>query len=110
MHGTKRVSLWAASLEIGGYPELLFNLARKHGLKIHVLARGRYVERDDLESLRHHVREWLNRPRMSRALDPADRTAARLARRQGKGASSAIGGGSWEATCDVDRQEEQGNR
>lgn len=66
MNRKKRVSLWAACLEIGGYPELLSNLARKHNLEIQVKGRARYVNREDLEPLARHVREWLNRPRMSR--------------------------------------------
>jgi hypothetical protein len=67
MNGKKRLSLWAACLQVGGYPELLLNLARQHGLEIHEKGRARYVNRDDLDRLGRHVREWLDRPRMSRA-------------------------------------------
>jgi hypothetical protein len=94
MNRTKRVSLWAASLEIGGYPELLSNLARKHGLKIHVNGRGRYVDREDLDQLRRHVGEWLNRPRMSREWERPERMATRRGRRRGKATSGVIGDGS----------------
>lgn len=66
MNGKTRLSLWAACLQVGGYPELLLNLARQHGLEIHQKGRARYVNRDDLDRLRRHVREWLDRPRMSR--------------------------------------------
>jgi hypothetical protein len=68
MNRKKRLSLWAACLEVGGYPELLLNLARHHGLEIHQKGRARYVNRDDLDSLGRCVREWLDRPRMSRAV------------------------------------------
>ena len=91
MDRTKRISLWAACLEIGGYPELLLNLARTHGLEIHVNGRGRYVYRQDLERLAWHVREWLNRPRMSRNLGTAGRPALKPARRPGKAPSKVIG-------------------
>jgi hypothetical protein len=94
MNSTKRVSLWAASLEIGGYPELLSNLARKHGLKIHVNTRGRYVNREDLEHLRRLVGEWLSRPRMSREISPSERMATPPGRRRGKASSGVIGEGS----------------
>ena len=94
MNRTKRVSLWAASREIGGYPELLSNLARTHGLKIHVNARGRYVNREDLEHLRRHVGEWLGRPRMSREVRPPERMATRPVERRGKASSGVIGEGS----------------
>ncbi len=66
MGGKKRLSLSAACVHVGGYPELLLNLARRHGLEIHQQGRGRYVNRDDLDVLARHVREWLDRPRMSR--------------------------------------------
>jgi hypothetical protein len=69
MNGKKRLSLWAACLQVGGYPELLLNLARQHGLEIHRKGRARYVKHDDLDSLARHVREWLDRPRMSRAAE-----------------------------------------
>ena len=67
MNRKKRLSLWAACLQVGGYPDLLLNLARQHGLEIHQKGRARYVNRDDLDRLARHVREWLDRPRMSRA-------------------------------------------
>jgi hypothetical protein len=67
MIGKKRLSLWAACLQVGGYPELLSNLARQHGLEIHRKGRARYVNGDDLDRLAQHVREWQDRPRMSRA-------------------------------------------
>jgi hypothetical protein len=63
----KRLSLWAACRQVGGYPELLLNLARQHDLEIHRKGRARYVNRDDLDRLAQHVLEWLDRPRMSRA-------------------------------------------
>jgi hypothetical protein len=94
MNRMKRVSLWAASREIGGYPELLSNLARTHGLKIHVNARGRYVNREDLEHLRRHVGDWLGRPRMSREPRQQERVAPRPALRRGKVSSGVIGEGS----------------
>jgi hypothetical protein len=68
MNRKKRLSLWAACLEVGGYPELLLNLARQHGLEIHRKGRARYVNRVDLGSLGRYVRAWLDRPRMSRAV------------------------------------------
>jgi hypothetical protein len=68
MNRKKPLSLWAACLEVGGYPELLLNLARHHGLEIHQKGRARYVNRDDLDSLGRYVRAWLDRPRMSRAV------------------------------------------
>jgi hypothetical protein len=68
MNRKKRLSLWAACLEVGGYPELLLNLASQHGLEIHRKGRARYVNRDDLGSLGRYVRAWLDRPRMSRAV------------------------------------------
>jgi hypothetical protein len=74
MDGKKRLSLWAACLQVGGYPELLLNLARQHGLEIHQQGRGRYVNRDDLDALARHVREWLDRPRMSRVAGLNSRT------------------------------------
>ena len=67
MNRKKRLSLSAACLQVGGYPELLLNLARQHGLEIHQKGRARYVNGDDLDRLARHVREWLDRPRMSRA-------------------------------------------
>jgi len=94
MNRMKRVSLWAASREIGGYPELLSNLARTHGLMVHVNARGRYVNREDLEHLRRHVGEWLSRPRMSREIRPSERMATRPGQRRGKASSGVIGEGS----------------
>jgi hypothetical protein len=69
MNGKKRLSLWAACLQVGGYPELILNLARRHGLEIHEKGRARYVNRDDLDTLARHVRDWLDRPRMSRATE-----------------------------------------
>jgi hypothetical protein len=66
MNVTKRISLWAACEEVGGYPELLSKLATQHGLEIHMKGRARYVNRGDLESLGRYVRDWLNRPRTSR--------------------------------------------
>lgn len=65
MNNAKRISLWAACLQVGGYPELLLNLARQHGLEVYVNGRVRYLNRDDLESVDRLVRDWLNRPRMS---------------------------------------------
>ena len=56
MGGKKRLSLSAACVHVGGYPELLLNLARRHGLEIHQQGRGRYVNRDDLDVLARHVR------------------------------------------------------
>jgi hypothetical protein len=94
MEREKRISLTAACREIGGYPELLFNLARKHDLGIHMKGRARYVNREDLEPLAKHVREWLNRPRMSRLMNLADRPAKQLTRRRGKASRDEIGGGS----------------
>jgi hypothetical protein len=93
MNRKKRISLWAACLEIGGYPELLLNLARKHDLEIHVKGRARYVNREDIEPLARHVFEWLNRPRMSRHMSIPERPAAQLTRRRGKASSEVIGGG-----------------
>jgi hypothetical protein len=90
----KRISLWAACLEIGGYPELLFNLAREHDLKIHVKGRARYVNQEDIEPLARHVREWLNRPRMSRQMRMPGRPASQFTPRRGKASSEVIGGGS----------------
>jgi hypothetical protein len=66
MVGKKRLSLWAACRQVGGYPELLSNLARRHGLEIHRKGRARYVNSDDLDMLAQHVLEWRDRPRMSR--------------------------------------------
>ena len=94
MNRTKRISLWAACLEIGGYPELLSNLARVHELKIHVKGRARYVSREDLEPLGRHVREWLNRPRMSKQSRVTERQPREITRRRGKAARELIGGGS----------------
>ena len=90
MNRKKQISLWAACLEIGGYPELLTNLARQHGLEIHVKGRARYLNREDLEHLGRHVREWLSRPRMSRQLKTPVRRRTRLARRRGKRSSEVI--------------------
>jgi hypothetical protein len=94
MNRTKRISLWAACLEIGGYPELLSNLARVHELKIHVKGRARYVSREDLEPLGRHVREWLNRPRMSKQSRVTERPPREITRRRGKAAREVVGGGS----------------
>jgi hypothetical protein len=66
MNRKRRISLWAASLEVGGYPQLLSNLARENGLEVQINGRARYLNRDDLEQLDRLVRDWLNRPRMSR--------------------------------------------
>ena len=87
---TKRISLWAACLEIGGYPDLLSNLALKHGLEIHLKGRARYVNREDLEPLARHVQEWLNRPRMSRQLRMPERPASEDSRRRGKTSTEVI--------------------
>jgi hypothetical protein len=76
MDGKKRLSLWAACLQVGGYPELLLNLARQHGLEIHQQGRGRYVNRDDLDVLARYVRDWLDRPRMSRIAGLNSRVSA----------------------------------
>jgi hypothetical protein len=62
----KRVSLWSASQQVQGYPELLVNLAGKVGIAIEKLGRGRYLKSDDVERLRPLVKEWRDRPRMSR--------------------------------------------
>jgi hypothetical protein len=94
MNRTKRISLWAACLEIGGYPELLFNLAREHELKIHVKGRARYVNREDLELLGRHVRDWLNRPRMSRQSRTTELPPTELTRRRIKASREVLGGGS----------------
>ena len=94
MNRKKRISLWAACLEIGGYPELLSNLARVHQLKIHLKGRARYVSREDLEPLGRHVRDWLNRPRMSRQSRITERPPGELTRRRGKAAREVVGGGS----------------
>jgi hypothetical protein len=94
MNRTKRISLWAACLEIGGYPELLWNLAREHELIIHEKGRARYLNREDLEPLARHVREWLNRPRMSRQFKIAGRPATELARPRKKASGEVVGGGS----------------
>jgi hypothetical protein len=67
MTGNKRVSLWAACGQIGGYPELLLNLARRHGLEVHQKGRALYLNQEDLDRLARHVVEWRDRPRMSRA-------------------------------------------
>jgi hypothetical protein len=77
MNTTKRISLWAACQEVGGYPQLLFKLARQHGLQIHVKGRARYLNRGDLESLAPHVRNWLDRPRIRRRSKREDAWAAR---------------------------------
>jgi hypothetical protein len=66
MKQTKRISLWAAGLRIGGYPKLLFDLARQLGLEIHVIGRARYVKEEDLDRLALHSEAWLNRPRKRR--------------------------------------------
>ena len=63
----KRLSLWAACGQIGGYPGLLLNLARRHGLEVHQKGRALYLNLEDLERLAQHVVEWRARPRMSRA-------------------------------------------
>ena len=94
MKTRKRISLWAACLEIGGYPELLVNLARKHDVEIHVKGRARYLNREDLEPLSRHVREWLNRPRMSTEVRMPERPATALTRRRGKASNEMHGGGS----------------
>jgi hypothetical protein len=93
MDRTKRISLWAACLEIGGYPELLWNLAREHELKIHVKGRARYLNREDLDPLARLVREWLNRPRMSRQSKIPGRPATELAQLRDKESSEVVGGG-----------------
>jgi hypothetical protein len=82
MDGKKRLSLWAACLQVGGYPELLLNLARQHSLEVHQQGRARYVNCEDLDSLAQHVREWRDRPRMSRT--------ARLNRRTGPHPSNVV--------------------
>jgi hypothetical protein len=89
-----RISLWAACLEIGGYPELLLNLAREHDLEIHAKGRARYVNQEDIEFLAGHVRKWLNRPRMSRQLRTPGGPATQPSRRRGKASSEVISGGS----------------
>jgi hypothetical protein len=76
MSAPKRISVWAACLQVGGYPKLLVNLARQHGVQVHVIGRARYVNCDDLGRLGEIVHDWLNRPRMSRL--PKTRMEARL--------------------------------
>jgi hypothetical protein len=90
MNRKKQVSLWAACLEIGGYPDLLTNLARNHGVEIHLKGRARYVNRADLEPLARHVREWLDRPRMSRQLRITERPATERVRGRGKTSNEVI--------------------
>jgi hypothetical protein len=92
MDGKKRLSVSAAALEIGGYPELLLNLARQHGLEVHQKGRSRYVNLDDLEMLARHVREWLDRPRMSRT--PQSIASAGPHRRKSVTKRRQAGGGS----------------
>jgi hypothetical protein len=94
MKTRKRISLWAACLEIGGYPELLVNLARQHDVEIHVKGRARYLNWEDLEPLSRHVREWLDRPRMSTGMTLPERPATALTRRRGKASDEELGGGS----------------
>ena len=61
----KRISLWAACRQIGGYPELLLNLAQEHDLEVCKIGRAHYVNLEDLEQLALLMADWLNRPRMS---------------------------------------------
>ncbi len=74
MDEKKRVSLWAACLQIGGYPELLLNLAQQLGLEVSVIGRARYVNRTDLGRLEERMEAWLKRPRMSRRGTSATRS------------------------------------
>ncbi len=62
----KRVSLWSAARQVQGYPQLLINLAVRIGITVEKLERGRYLNSDDVERLRPLVKEWRERPRMSR--------------------------------------------
>ena len=83
MKHQKRVSLWAAARQIGGYPQLLLKLAQEHGLEIHVKGRARYVRREDLGQLAWLVNDWLNRPRkksQASAKAPAERLRCRESR------------------------------
>ena len=75
MDEKKRVSLWAACLQIGGYPELLLNLAQQLGLEVSIIGRARYVNRADLGRLEEGMKAWLKRPRMSRRIKSAARSA-----------------------------------
>jgi hypothetical protein len=62
----RRVSLWSAARQVQGYPQLLMNLAGRIGIAIEKLGRGYYLNSDDVERLRPLVKEWRERPRMSR--------------------------------------------
>jgi len=66
MNGKKRISLWAASEEVGGYPKLLSKLAKQHGMEMHMKGKASYLNRSDLERLARYVRDWLDRPRVKR--------------------------------------------
>ncbi len=66
MNGSNCISLWEACRQVGGYPELLWNLARRHDIEIHLVGRRRDISRDELEALGCYVNQWLNRPRLVR--------------------------------------------
>jgi hypothetical protein len=89
MKTRKRISLWAAALQVGGYPKLILNLARQHGLKVHVIGRSRYLNADELDRLGQLVRDWIKRPRMSR--QPRKGLEGRVVRRRRNAPSEVIG-------------------
>jgi hypothetical protein len=84
MNKKKRISLWAACLQIGGYSKLLLYLAQRHGLEIHVIGRARYVNRADLELLARYMGDWQDRPRLSRRPESQEPRTRRGRRRRSK--------------------------
>ena len=78
----ERISLSAACLKTGGYPRLLLNLARQHGLEVDLIGRARYLRRADLERLGRYVRDWLHRPRMSTRFQAVTRVPKGAASRE----------------------------
>jgi hypothetical protein len=82
MNGSNWISLWEACRQVGGYPELLWNLAHRHGIEIHLVGSRRYISRDELEALGCHVSQWLNRPRLVRPPSVAMKEHMRVRRRR----------------------------
>ena len=71
MDGSKWVSIWRAALTVGGYPELVWNVARAAEFETRAVPGvGRQVRVDDLDAIGVRVRAWLDRPRMFGTKNP----------------------------------------
>jgi hypothetical protein len=70
MRACKRVSLWSACRQLDGYPQLILNLAGRTGIVIEKVGQSQYLNSEDVERLRPLVKEWRERPRMSRPSGP----------------------------------------